>query len=202
MPAINVNVQMHDGGGGTNYVQSYFGIKEIEIGTKSASTGNHMTEIVITLNKLGYKFPQPMPLMYNEDVENAVIQFQKDNGLKETGTINVETLKKMLNISEEKAPDIIISENDEEIIDSEEETTNPHFNSFFSDKNIKDIRKNNQDIIIALGNNTIVKTIHNVYMRGVSTEYDTSGNPISEIYEFIAQDITESDEPNDQYKYE
>ena len=39
-------------------------------------------------------------------------------------------------------------------------------------------------------------------MRGVSTEYDTSGNPISETYEFIAQDLTESDEFRDKEKYE
>ena len=38
-------------------------------------------------------------------------------------------------------------------------------------------------------------------MRSVSTEFDTSGNPIAEVYEFIAQDLTESDEPNDAGKY-
>ena len=38
-------------------------------------------------------------------------------------------------------------------------------------------------------------------MRSVSVEVDTSGNPISEVYEFIARDIKESDEINDVTRY-
>ena len=38
-------------------------------------------------------------------------------------------------------------------------------------------------------------------MRSVSVEVDTSGNPISEVYEFIARDIKESDEISDINKY-
>ena len=38
-------------------------------------------------------------------------------------------------------------------------------------------------------------------MRSVSVEVDTSGNPISETYEFIARDIKESDEISDVNKY-
>ena len=38
-------------------------------------------------------------------------------------------------------------------------------------------------------------------MRSVSVEVDTSGNPISEVYEFIAQDIIETDEFRDRNKY-
>ncbi len=38
-------------------------------------------------------------------------------------------------------------------------------------------------------------------MRGVGVEVDTSGNPISETYEFIARDITETDEANDADNY-
>ena len=38
-------------------------------------------------------------------------------------------------------------------------------------------------------------------MRSVTIEVDTSGNPISEIYEFIARDVIESDELYDSIKY-
>lgn len=203
MPA-NLKVQILDpsGGGGKNYVQEYLNIKEIEVGIGKADTGNHIGTIITLLYKNSYYFPQPMPFnTYNIDMENAVIEFQKDNSLKETGTINSETLKLLVEKAERKASDTITAEDDEEDISEEIESSSPHYNSFFSSDNIKDVRKNNQDIIISLGNNTITKTIHNVYMRGVSVEYDTSGNPISETYEFIAQDLTESDEPKDEAKY-
>jgi hypothetical protein len=66
---------------------------------------------------------------------------------------------------------------------------------------MKTHRRNYKDIKIVFGNNTVVKTIKNVFMRSVSVEVDTSGNPISETYEFIAQDIVESDEIMDSSKY-
>ena len=186
----------------SNYIQSYLGITANEIGIYLFSTGSHIQTIVNLLHKAGYVFPQPKPPMYNLDVENAVIDFQEDNEIKVTGTINDKTLRLLVKKAEEKSSDTIISSDDNEENDETEELANPHYDSFFSNSNTKDVRKNNQDIIITLGNNIVTKTIHNVYMRGVSTEYDTSGNPISETYEFIAQDLTESDELKDKYKYE
>jgi hypothetical protein len=38
-------------------------------------------------------------------------------------------------------------------------------------------------------------------MRSVSVQVDTSGNPISETYNFIARDIKESDASEDYNKY-
>lgn len=38
-------------------------------------------------------------------------------------------------------------------------------------------------------------------MRSVSVQVDTSGNPISEVYNFIARDIKESDANEDINKY-
>ena len=56
-------------------------------------------------------------------------------------------------------------------------------------------------IKIVFGNKSITKTIKDVFMRSVSVEVDTSGNPVSEVYEFIARDVKESDEINDITKY-
>ena len=138
---------------------------------------------------------------YDEGVEQCIMEFQKNNRLKETGIVDDITLNALINVSNNLS-DIIYSEGVEDTTIDTVITNNPHFDSFFSSDNLKDTRKNNQDIVISLGNNTITKTIHNVYMRGVSTEYDTSGNPISETYEFIGQDLTESDETMDMDKYE
>ena len=141
--------------------------------------------------------------IFDEGVRNAVITFQQRNGIKVTGNIDSNTLYELLEVTNTEMPDIIYSENDtgESNTEQAELSGQPHFDSFFSKEYDRDVRKNNQDIVIVLGDNSVVKTIHNVYMRGVSTEYDTSGNPISEVYEFIGQDLTESTELKDKDKY-
>ena len=172
---------------------------------KYGDSGPYMLAIRDLINKAGIdiynKYSYDDINLYDEGVEQCVMEFQKNNGLEETGIINDDTLNALINVSNNLS-DIIYSENAEDITVDTSANENPHFDSFFSSSNTKDTRKNNQDIVITLGNNTITKTIHNVYIRGVSTEYDTSGNPISETYEFIGQDLTESDEFKDNQKYE
>ena len=169
------------------------------------SSGPYVLTLRDLLNKavidIYNKYPTDNYDYFDEGMEQAVMEFQKENGLTETGIINDDTLNAMINVSNNLS-DIIYSEGVEDSEDTNIESGHPHYDSFFSSNNLKDARKNNQDIVITLGNGTITKTIHNVFMRGVSTEYDTSGNPISEIYEFIAQDLTESDEYRDNDKYE
>ena len=80
-------------------------------------------------------------------------------------------------------------------------TNNPHYDPYFLNTSDKPSRKNHKDIKIVLGDNANIKTIHDVFMRSVSVQVDTSGNPISEVYSFIARDITESDAIEDQNKY-
>ena len=72
-----------------------------------------------------------------------------------------------------------------------------HYGQFFSEQNSKQFRQNKRDIRIVLGDGTVTKVIKEVYMRSVGTDVDASGNPISETYEFIAKDITETDNPED-----
>lgn len=172
---------------------------------KYGDTGPYMLAIRDLINKASIdiynKYSYDDISVYDEGVEQCVMEFQKNNGLTETGIIDDITLNALINVSNNLS-DIIYSENTEDTTVDTTENDDPHYDSFFSKSNTKDARKNNQDIIITLGNNTVTKTIHNVYMRGVSTEYDTSGNPISETYEFIGQDLTESDEVNDKDKYE
>lgn len=170
---------------------------------KYGDRGTFITRIRDLINKAGIEIKHVEDIdVYDEGVEEAVIEFQEKNRIKSPiGIIDDNTLNALINASNNLS-DIIYSENAEDIIPDTTENNNPHFDSFFSKNNTKNARKNNKDIIIKLGNDTVIKTIHNVYMRGVSTEYDTSGNPISETYEFIAQDLTESDEVKDNQKYE
>ena len=138
---------------------------------------------------------------YDTGVEEAVSDFQRTSmGITPTGVVDDATLNALIACANNMS-DIIYSETTNQINNDTSDEDSPHFDSFFTTDNKKLGRKNQVDIKIILGDNSIVKTIHNVYMRSVSTEFDTSGNPIAEVYEFIAQDLTESDEPNDASKY-
>ena len=161
-------------------------------------TGNFMYQICDLLNKCGINV-QPTNV-YDNNIENAVSEFQQTVEIAVTGVLTTNTLQTMI-VYANKMSDII--ENNDSILDNNETevSDSPHYNSFFDDDNYKIHRRNRKDIKIVFGNKSITKTIKDVFMRSVSVEVDTSGNPISEIYEFIARDIKESDEINDITKY-
>lgn len=138
---------------------------------------------------------------FDTGLEEAVSEFQETSmGITPTLTVDDATLNALISGANNMS-DIIYSETTSLINNDTSDENSPHFDSFFTTENKKTGRKNQVDIKIVLGENSIIKIIHNVYMRSVSTEFDTSGNPISEMFEFIAQDLTESDEPNDINKY-
>ena len=172
---------------------------------KYGDTGPYISSIKELLEKTGIpdivkNIGNSVKDTFDEITEECIMAFQKSVGLEETGILDDATLNALLGTG--NSDTLYSEESEEEIIsDVTEESDNPHFDSFFSNNNTKNTRKNNQDIVITLGDNTITKTIHNVYMRSINVEYDTSGNPISETYEFIAQDLTESDETKDENKY-
>ena len=137
---------------------------------------------------------------YDLQMQQAVMEFQSKAGIQATGILNNATWRTMLAYAT-KYQDIIqdIAASEETTVDTGQ--VSPHYGSFFDSDNIKNHRKNGKDIKIVFGNNSITKTLKNVFMRSVHVEVDTSGNPISEVYEFIAQDVKESDEPMDVNKY-
>ena len=177
-------------------------IKQLEF--KKGYVGDAMIKLREMLSKAGISVPYSAdPTVFDEGLEQAVMEFQRKYKLEKiTGIVDYDTRTALSNAIENMS-DIIYSENvtEEAEAPDSELSGNPHFDSFFSKEYDRDARKNNQDIVIVLGKNSVTKTIHNVYMRGVSTEYDTSGNPISEVYEFIGQDLTESTELKDKDKY-
>ena len=133
---------------------------------------------------------------YDLNLEEAVMEFQKRNNMTMTGILDNVTWQTMIMYSR-RHPDIIPQEANKKEEPEEQESKLRHYNSYFNTENYKQHRQNMKDIKIVFGNNSITKVIKNVFMRSVSVEVDTSGNPVSEVYEFIAEDIYESDEIND-----
>ena len=172
-----------------------------ELSYNSASTlinGDFVSQVCQLLDKCGIEIDYTTT--YDDTVANAVSQFQQIAGIDSTGILTTNTWQSMI-IYSDKMSDTI--EDDSEDNENYDETSSdsPHYNSFFDDDNYKMHRRNHKDIKIVFGNNSVVKTIKDVFMRSVTVEVDTSGNPISEIYEFIARDVTESDEISDVDKY-
>lgn len=133
--------------------------------------------------------------------KNIILNYQKKFGFKETGVLDDNLLHDIYKRAQEASSDTI--EDDEE---SDEEyngdsNLNPHYDPFFLNESGKIERKNNKDIVISFGGGTNRKIIKNVFMRSVSVQVDTSGNPISEVYNFIARDIKETDASEDLNKY-
>lgn len=163
-------------------------------------TGSFMFQVCDLINQCGINVAPTNT--YDYSVCNAVLEFQEMAGMSCTGILTTNTLQAMI-LYAQKILNDTITDNTEVDEDSETiEETSPHYNSFFDDDNLKMHRRNHKDIKIVFGNKSITKTIKDVFMRSVSVEVDTSGNPISEVYEFIARDIIESDEITDINKYD
>lgn len=160
--------------------------------------GAFMTTVCDMLNKVGANIGNINT--YNETVETAVSQYQQKTGITVTGILTTDTWKSML-ISAERMSDTVTDNEGLAENNTEESSSSPHYTSFFDTENYKAHRRNHKDIVIQFGNESVTKTIKDVFMRSVSVEVDTSGNPIFEVYEFIARDIKESDETNDSLKY-
>lgn len=161
-------------------------------------TGSFVQDICQMLNKCGANIA--ITDQYDETVAGAVAEFQKKIETNPTGILNNATWQGMIYYAAKMSDTIEDDSASDDVVDSET-SKSPHFNPFFDTDRFKLHRQNHKDIKIVLGNSSVTKTIKDVFMRSVSVEVDTSGNPISETYEFIARDIKESDEISDAAKY-
>lgn len=165
---------------------------------------NFIMDVCDYLRQLGF-WAKDSQREYDYELSQAVLAFQAIEGLNATGTLNDATLKMLVR----KAGDFMNNNiggdsyggSDDYVSNTNSAVFGAHYGSFFAEGNYKTFRKNRGNIKIVLGDGTIVKTIRDVYIRSSSVQVDSSGNPISETYEFIARDVTESDEPNDINKY-
>jgi hypothetical protein len=161
-------------------------------------TGSYIYQVCDLLDKCTISIPSTN--VYDDTVSAAVSIFQNMVGMTPTGILTTSTLQAMI-LYADKMSDIVADENEDSDNTVDELTESPHYNSFFNNEKYKMHRRNHKDIKIVFGNKSITKTIKDVFMMSVSVEVDTSGNPISEIYEFIARDVVESDEISDINKY-
>ena len=144
-------------------------------------------------------------IVFDEELSQKIGIFQEIAKINVTGILNDTTLKTLVLYVENNFNDEVVDDSTSGDDSQEDENTkkdSPHFSSFFGEDKYKTHRRNRQNIEIVFGKGSIKKTIVDVFIRSVSIEVDTSGNPISEVYEFIARDIKESDELSDYDKYD
>ena len=161
--------------------------------------GKFVLEVCSLLNKCGFNIKSTDK--YDDTVASVVGQFQHLTGMAVTGILTTATYQAMVLYAEKNMNDEITDDSTGTTSDNLDESDSPHYESFFAQDRYKMFRRNHKDIKIIFGKGSITKTIKDVFMRSVSVEVDTSGNPISEIYEFIARDVKESDEISDTMKY-
>ena len=173
-----------------------------ELSYNSASPiikGNFVLEVCSLLERCGFNIKSTNK--YDDTVANMVSQFQQVSGMAVTGILNTSTYQAMVLYADKNMSDEITDDSTKTTSSNLDESDSPHYESFFAQDRYKMFRRNHKDIKIIFGKGSITKTIKDVFMRSVSVEVDTSGNPISEMYEFIARDVKESDEISDAIKY-
>ena len=173
-----------------------------ELSYNSASPmikGSFVLEVCSLLGRCGFNVKNINE--YNEEIAEFVGQFQQISGMAVTGILTTATYQAMILYAEKNMNNEISDDSSGTTSENLDESNSPHYESFFAQDRYKMFRRNHKDIKIIFGSGSITKTIKDVFMRSVSVEVDTSGNPISETYEFIARDIKESDEISDAMKY-
>ena len=173
---------------------------------KYDSTGNNYTgplvqNIVDLIDKAGGNVPNSSISSTDSVFRDVILSYQKKFDLPQTGILDDFLLQDIYKRANDLSNDEITADNEYETYDSSDRIYDPHYDPFFLTNSEKISRRNHKDIIISIGNGANVKTIKDVFMRSVSVQVDTSGNPISEVYNFIARDIKESDAPEDINKY-
>lgn len=162
-------------------------------------SGPAAKEIADLIIKTGINASRPITYV-GADFKDLVIRYQRANNIKETGVVD-DALLHNIYMRATLYPNSIESDNEYDNIFPDREIYDAHYDPFFLNNSSKIYRKNHKDIIIEFGDGTNKKIIKDVFMRSVSVQVDTSGNPISEVYNFIARDIKESDALEDENKY-
>ena len=170
-------------------------------------TGSLIPEIMKLIKKTGCDVTNTNVNTVGSIFRQIVLNYQKKFGLPETGVIDDELLhdiyKRAKGISDDEIASTDGYEYNSNGLDTatSDDIYDPHYEPFFLNNSSKVFRKNHKDIIIDIGSGANRKIIKDVFMRSVSVQVDTSGNPISEVYNFIARDIKESDANEDINKY-
>jgi hypothetical protein len=172
------------------------------------STGNNYSgplvqSVIDLIAKAGGDVTNTRVSAVGSTFRDIILNFQKQNNLDATGILTDDLLKFIVNKAQNTTEDEVTEDNNSNNNNASIESAiyDAHYDPFFLNNSSKIYRKNHKDIIISLGDNDHIKIIKDVFMRSVSVQVDTSGNPISEVYNFIARDIKESDATEDNTKY-
>ena len=141
--------------------------------------------------------------------DKIVKAYQAKNGMAQNGIVNEEFVKNLQDdVINNYPPEVKENTstadelyNDDDTETDEDKPYDPHYEPYFLNESEKLSRRNHKDIVISLGDNHIYKRIKDVYMRSVGIEVDTSGKPVTEVYQFVARDVVESDAPEDENIY-
>ena len=173
------------------------------------STGNNYSgplvqEVVNLIDRAGGDITNTKVSVVGSAFRNTILNYQKKFKLLITGVLDDNLLHDIYKRANSGANNEIndsSNNNDDNNNSASSDLYDAHYDPFFLNNSSKVYRKNHKDIVISFGDGANTKTIKDVFMRSVSVQVDTSGNPISETYNFIARDIKESDASEDYNKY-
>ena len=173
------------------------------------STGNNYSgplvqEVVNLIDRAGGDVTNTKVSAVGSAFRNIILNYQKKFKLLKTGVLDDNLLHDIYKRANSGANNEIndsSNNNDDNNNSASSDLYDAHYDPFFLNNSSKVYRKNHKDIVISFGDGANTKTIKDVFMRSVSVQVDTSGNPISETYNFIARDIKESDASEDYNKY-
>lgn len=173
------------------------------------STGNNYSgplvqEVVNLIDRAGGDITNTRVSAVGSAFRNIILNYQKKFKLLITGILDDNLLHDIYKRANSGANNEIndsSNDNNDNNNSASSDLYDAHYDPFFLNNSSKVYRKNHKDIVISFGDGANTKTIKDVFMRSVSVQVDTSGNPISETYNFIARDIKESDASEDYNKY-
>ena len=173
------------------------------------STGNNYSgplvqKVVDLIDRAGGDVTNTRVSAVGSAFRNIILNYQKKFKLLTTGILDDNLLHDIYKRANSGANNEIndsSNNNDDNNNSASSDLYDAHYDPFFLNNSSKVYRKNHKDIVISFGDGANTKTIKDVFMRSVSVQVDTSGNPISETYNFIARDIKESDASEDYNKY-
>ena len=155
---------------------------KIEEGKTSSSSASFSRQLV----RLGYlKSTETSSLAY----QRAFQKYKKDNGYR-TDQEATQALAKT--VQKTNTPTTYSSRTTRETVKNNE------LDTFFSTNNHEIWRRNGYSIFIEVGDQEqYLRAILDIRLRSKSFAVDASGNPVAEVYEFIARDLRENTELGD-----
>ena len=200
-------------------MRNYPGI-EYKLDLNSPMSDGNINAIESELNKQGFLDNKYVDGWFDLSTEKAVKNYQVANGISPTGIIGKaewDLIFTETTPGTDDKPDIKVDGNtngqitnpdgtpvaigDSNFVSKDEPDKIPEqkydgsskHTPYFNQYNTKQLRKTDLEMKIDFGaNHPLSKIIKHMYLRSAGIEVDASGNPMYEIFEFVAQDVVET----------